>query len=176
MFKQEGGTGEFNAAMDDAQAGGGAGGEDDNLQIASAAEAMVQLSGFYGQQHDESMDVDPNYDPSDFLGNLREQKPAVPQHQQMEMGGMMMTPMSTYNQEDVKPVAAIHDDLAISDSDDEGAAGNNADLMIAQPVKMEEEAAGAIAMEPLPPQQQPMPIANISEPPKEEADDDLLWF
>lgn len=39
--------------------------EDDSKQ---AAEAMVQLSGigFYNQQ-DESLDVDPNYDPSDFL-------------------------------------------------------------------------------------------------------------
>ncbi|XP_064556532.1 transcription initiation factor TFIID subunit 1 isoform X3 [Drosophila montana] len=42
-------------------------GEDDSQQ---AAEAMVQLSGigYYAQQQqDESMDVDPNYDPSDFL-------------------------------------------------------------------------------------------------------------
>ncbi|EDW96463.1 transcription initiation factor TFIID subunit 1 isoform X1 [Drosophila yakuba] len=43
-------------------------GEDDSQQV---AEAMVQLSGVGGyyaqQQQDESMDVDPNYDPSDFL-------------------------------------------------------------------------------------------------------------
>ncbi|KAH8381371.1 hypothetical protein KR093_003697 [Drosophila rubida] len=42
-------------------------GEDDSQQ---AAEAMVQLSGlgYYAQQQqDESLDVDPNYDPSDFL-------------------------------------------------------------------------------------------------------------
>ncbi|XP_016954099.1 transcription initiation factor TFIID subunit 1 isoform X2 [Drosophila biarmipes] len=44
-------------------------GEDDSQQV---AEAMVQLSsvgaGYYAQQQqDESMDVDPNYDPSDFL-------------------------------------------------------------------------------------------------------------
>ncbi|XP_017030698.1 transcription initiation factor TFIID subunit 1 isoform X2 [Drosophila kikkawai] len=44
-------------------------GVDDSQQV---AEAMVQLSGvgagYYAQQQqDESMDVDPNYDPSDFL-------------------------------------------------------------------------------------------------------------
>jgi transcription initiation factor TFIID subunit 1 len=43
-------------------------GIDDSQQ---AAEAMVQLSGFYAQpqqqDQDESIDFDPNYDPSDFL-------------------------------------------------------------------------------------------------------------
>ncbi|KFB52614.1 AGAP003882-PA-like protein [Anopheles sinensis] len=41
--------------------------EDDSQQ---AAEAMVQLSGaqYYNATQDESMEIDPNYDPSDFLG------------------------------------------------------------------------------------------------------------
>lgn len=57
-----------------------------------AAEAMVQLSGigFYSQpaQQDESIDFDPNYDPSDFLMKKREesvdqqyQQPASQQYQ-----------------------------------------------------------------------------------------------
>ncbi|XP_035795589.1 transcription initiation factor TFIID subunit 1-like isoform X3 [Anopheles albimanus] len=42
-------------------------GEDDSQQ---AAEAMVQLSGtqYYNATQEESMEIDPNYDPSDFLG------------------------------------------------------------------------------------------------------------
>lgn len=41
--------------------------EDDSQQ---AAEAMVQLSSaqYYNSAQDESMEIDPNYDPSDFLG------------------------------------------------------------------------------------------------------------
>uniref|UniRef100_A0A2M4BTE0 Putative transcription initiation factor tfiid subunit 1 n=1 Tax=Anopheles marajoara TaxID=58244 RepID=A0A2M4BTE0_9DIPT len=41
--------------------------EDDSQQ---AAEAMVQLSGtqYYNATQEESMEIDPNYDPSDFLG------------------------------------------------------------------------------------------------------------
>ncbi|XP_015517469.2 transcription initiation factor TFIID subunit 1 [Neodiprion pinetum] len=72
--------------------------DDDSQQ---AAEAMVQLSnvGFYtGEQQmlqqEESMDVDPNYDPSDFL-----------------LAGLP-------SRED-KAVDKIQDDLAVSESDDE---------------------------------------------------------
>lgn len=72
--------------------------DDDSQQ---AAEAMVQLGnvGFYtGEQQllhqEESMDVDPNYDPSDFL-----------------LAGLP-------SRED-KTVDKIQDDLAISESDDE---------------------------------------------------------
>ncbi|KAG7211276.1 hypothetical protein KM043_010582 [Ampulex compressa] len=73
--------------------------DDDSQQ---AAEAMVQLGnvGFYmGEQQllqqDESMDVDPNYDPSDFL-----------------LAGLPAR--------DDKGENKIQDDLAVSESDDEG--------------------------------------------------------
>ncbi|XP_070491239.1 transcription initiation factor TFIID subunit 1 [Chironomus tepperi] len=55
--------------------------ENDSQQ---AAEAMIQLGYYSGQQQqDESMDFDPNYDPSDFLlsKNPSEQEP-IPQAQQ----------------------------------------------------------------------------------------------
>uniref|UniRef100_A0A182XX78 Transcription initiation factor TFIID subunit 1 n=1 Tax=Anopheles stephensi TaxID=30069 RepID=A0A182XX78_ANOST len=47
--------------------------EDDSQQ---AAEAMVQLSGaqYYNAAQDESMEIDPNYDPSDFLGMSNRQQ------------------------------------------------------------------------------------------------------
>lgn len=58
-------------------------GEDDSQQ---AAEAMVQLSGigFYTQPQDESVDLDPNYDPSDFLGGLPSSRQSQQQNQQFE--------------------------------------------------------------------------------------------
>ncbi|XP_058117748.1 transcription initiation factor TFIID subunit 1 isoform X2 [Anopheles coustani] len=48
--------------------------EDDSQQ---AAEAMVQLSGaqYYNATQDESMEIDPNYDPSDFLGMSNRRPP-----------------------------------------------------------------------------------------------------
>ncbi|XP_063240070.1 transcription initiation factor TFIID subunit 1 isoform X2 [Bacillus rossius redtenbacheri] len=78
--------------------------DDDSQQ---AAEAMVQLGnlGYYpssaaavAQQQDESMDVDPNYDPSDFLlqGLPRQRAGAG--------------------------AAAVHGDLEVSESEDEGPA------------------------------------------------------
>ncbi|KOC60123.1 Transcription initiation factor TFIID subunit 1 [Habropoda laboriosa] len=77
--------------------------DDDSQQ---AAEAMVQLGnvGFYMAdqqllQQDESMDVDPNYDPSDFL-----------------LAGLPAR--------DEKSENKIQDDLAVSESDDD--AENNA--------------------------------------------------
>ncbi|XP_026472569.1 transcription initiation factor TFIID subunit 1 [Ctenocephalides felis] len=76
--------------------------DDDSQQV---AEAMVQLGiGFYTQSQDESLDVDPNYDPSDFLAaGFCDQK-------------------KTHNRPetwiDNKPMG-IDDDLAISESDDE---------------------------------------------------------
>uniref|UniRef100_A0A182MJD6 Transcription initiation factor TFIID subunit 1 n=1 Tax=Anopheles culicifacies TaxID=139723 RepID=A0A182MJD6_9DIPT len=47
--------------------------EDDSQQ---AAEAMVQLSSaqYYNAAQDESMEIDPNYDPSDFLGMSNRQQ------------------------------------------------------------------------------------------------------
>uniref|UniRef100_A0A182VQB5 Transcription initiation factor TFIID subunit 1 n=1 Tax=Anopheles minimus TaxID=112268 RepID=A0A182VQB5_9DIPT len=47
--------------------------EDDSQQ---AAEAMVQLSGaqYYNAAQEESMEIDPNYDPSDFLGMSNRQQ------------------------------------------------------------------------------------------------------
>nr|CAD7267846.1 unnamed protein product [Timema shepardi] len=81
--------------------------DDDSQQ---AAEAMVQLGnmGYYPQaggiqqEQDESMDVDPNYDPSDFLlHGLPQQRAAA---------------ASTRDK--------IHDDLEVSESDEEGAGGH----------------------------------------------------
>ena len=60
---------------------------DDSQQ---AAEAMVQLSGmsgmqFYTQQTaDDTIDIDPNYDPSDFLGMSNRQIQIDPQLQQQQ--------------------------------------------------------------------------------------------
>lgn len=55
-------------------------GEDDSQQ---AAEAMVQLSGigFYTQSQggDDSIDIDPNYDPSDFLSMANRNIPSTSQ-------------------------------------------------------------------------------------------------
>uniref|UniRef100_A0A182TBU3 Uncharacterized protein n=1 Tax=Anopheles maculatus TaxID=74869 RepID=A0A182TBU3_9DIPT len=47
--------------------------EDDSQQ---AAEAMVQLSGaqYYNAAQDDTMEIDPNYDPSDFLGMSNRQQ------------------------------------------------------------------------------------------------------
>ncbi|XP_024082109.1 transcription initiation factor TFIID subunit 1 isoform X2 [Cimex lectularius] len=67
--------------------------DDDSQQV---AEAMVQLGNiaYYTETpQDESMDVDPNYDPSDFLGGLKRDQP----------------------REEIK----IQDDLAVSESDEE---------------------------------------------------------
>lgn len=96
-------------------------GEDESQQ---AAEAMVQLSGvgFYTQQGkyniytlninrilltiskkkkkcllDESMDVDPNYDPSDFLKLASSIKVEQPDHEQMQQQEMQQQQM--YEQE-----------------------------------------------------------------------------
>ncbi|EFN79615.1 transcription initiation factor TFIID subunit 1 [Harpegnathos saltator] len=78
--------------------------DDDSQQ---AAEAMVQLGnvGFYvGEQQllqqDESMDVDPNYDPSDFL-----------------LAGLPAREDKSENK--------IQDDLAVSESDDDAESSNN---------------------------------------------------
>ncbi|XP_049286152.1 transcription initiation factor TFIID subunit 1 isoform X2 [Anopheles funestus] len=50
--------------------------EDDSQQ---AAEAMVQLSSaqYYNAAHEESMEIDPNYDPSDFLGMSNRQQTQI---------------------------------------------------------------------------------------------------
>lgn len=55
---------------------------------------------------EESMDVDPNYDPSDFL-----------------MAGLPRAKIEDVKQEGFitpEPEVKIHDDLAVSESDDEG--------------------------------------------------------
>lgn len=154
-------------------------GEDDNQQI---AEAMVQLSGFYGgQPHDESMDVDPNYDPSDFLGNLREKKPQldinIAQYEQMNtyQAAASVAEAGTGDAEDVdrKPAAIIHDDLAISDSDEDGAGDF-------QEVKPETSVAGENTSEMMaiiPPVE--LTKAETKDPDNrddDDADNDLLWF
>lgn len=96
--------------------------DDDSQQ---AAEAMVQLGnvGFYMAdqqllQQDESMDVDPNYDPSDFL-----------------LAGLPAR--------DEKSENKIQDDLAVSESDDE--AENNVQQKQKTPQQMsqpEEDVGG----------------------------------
>lgn len=57
-------------------------GQDDN-DSQQAAEAMIQL-GYYSTQQpqDESMDFDPNYDPSDFLMKKEDQNQQQPIQQQ----------------------------------------------------------------------------------------------
>ncbi|XP_025829249.1 transcription initiation factor TFIID subunit 1 [Agrilus planipennis] len=84
------------------------GADNDSQQV---AEAMVQLGnmGYYPPNEEESLDVDPNYDPSDFL-----------------MGGLPLrkteeVKMEEPKMEEEERVAKIHDDLAVSESDDEGA-------------------------------------------------------
>ncbi|RZC33764.1 transcription initiation factor TFIID subunit 1, partial [Asbolus verrucosus] len=89
--------------------------DDDSQQ---AAEAMVQLGSMgYYQQNDgegadlvykeESMDVDPNYDPSDFLMS------GLPMHnKEIKMDATVLQPADTRMK--------IHDDLAVSESEDEG--------------------------------------------------------
>lgn len=195
--------------MDDSLAGagggGGLGGEDDNQQIASAAEAMVQLSGYYGQQTDESMDVDPNYDPSDFLGNLREPREQKPQLTDLNINiGHQYEPMNMYQgggggggeiavavtqqvdlNVDRKP-QAIHDDLAISDSDEE----DTKDLLTIKPepssflqdnninsgpmLMMMNSSQASVDQAP----QQPLSANNTETAPNndDDADNDLLWF
>ncbi|XP_030243752.1 transcription initiation factor TFIID subunit 1 isoform X5 [Drosophila navojoa] len=116
-------------------------GEDGSQQ---AAEAMVQLSGvgYYAQQQqDESMDVDPNYDPSDFLAMHKPRQnygenytaaSAFSDFMAQDDNGQYNPPEASTSsaaaaqQEDESPAAAdtnnamgIDDDLDISDSDDE---------------------------------------------------------
>ncbi|XP_022915910.2 transcription initiation factor TFIID subunit 1 [Onthophagus taurus] len=90
------------------------GADDDSQQ---AAEAMVQLGtmGYYHQTDgdgetealiykEESLDVDPNYDPSDFL------MAGLPQHRQLE-------PIKESTSDPV--YLTIKDDLAVSESDED---------------------------------------------------------
>lgn len=127
-------------------------GEGDSQQ---AAEAMVQLSGtsqqqqYFTQTAEESMEIDPNYDPSDFLGMSNRQLDSVdgggqmavvddsaqfqyqPQQdanfqqfgepQQVVIGEQQ--PQQDQQQQSsasgLPPLQSLHKDLAISDSDDE---------------------------------------------------------
>lgn len=155
---------------------------------------MVQLAGigFYTQPQDESVDIDPNYDPSDFLGlpnrsfnepqqqqqpiqqelqqqqqndfhmqpdlqmqqdfylqqqMQQQQQPQQQQHmeqqqndqQQLQMQYQQLQMMDDFNSQNV----GIHDDLAISDSDEE----NNLKMEITK-----------------------------EEPPENDNDDGGLWF
>lgn len=90
--------------------------DDDSQQ---AAEAMVQLGsmGYYQQNEgdggdlvykEESMDVDPNYDPSDFLMS------GLPMHKEedIKIDESVLQPQDS--------AMKIHDDLAVSESEDEG--------------------------------------------------------
>ena len=138
---------------------GGVGHGDDDSQ--QAAEAMVQLSGigFYTAQQtqEDTMDLDPNYDPSDFLGGLQPNRQNQLQQSQSDQQEnneeLSMQPINTSvntgepssNVDDLNQVCSIreiirentflinycyliifqeqnigiHDDLAISDSDEE---------------------------------------------------------
>ncbi|GJQ86655.1 Taf1, partial [Trypoxylus dichotomus] len=96
------------------------GADDDSQQ---AAEAMVQLGtiGYYHQNEgetseallykEESLDVDPNYDPSDFL------MAGLPKNRVFEDD--MKTPNTDIG-------LKIQDDLAVSESEDEGSHSKNA--------------------------------------------------
>lgn len=96
--------------------------DDDSQQ---AAEAMVQLGnvGFYMseqqllQQGDESMDVDPNYDPSDFL-----------------LAGLPAR--------DEKNENKIQDDLAVSESEDESETASQSKQKPSQQLPQPEEDVG----------------------------------
>lgn len=91
---------------------------------------MVQLSGigFYNQPQDESIDLDPNYDPSDFLGmtsssSLAPQRPPqLPAETQPEAPVVAVPAAAAATEEPAivsNPSVAIQDDLAISDTDEE---------------------------------------------------------
>ncbi|XP_017474029.1 PREDICTED: transcription initiation factor TFIID subunit 1 isoform X2 [Rhagoletis zephyria] len=116
--------------------------EDDSQQ---AAEAMVQLSGvgFYTQQQqDDSMDLDPNYDPSDFLnfGNRatsnnntddlqasQSQIQYTKDDEQLPDGPMSGDMPSMPQMSLIMPGndnVGIDEDLAISESDEEDGGGN----------------------------------------------------
>ncbi|XP_053671796.1 transcription initiation factor TFIID subunit 1 [Anopheles nili] len=120
--------------------------EDDSQQ---AAEAMVQLSStqyYNATQDDGSMEIDPNYDPSDFLGMSNRQpgpdvgrndiinpeagyaldqlNPATGRHEgTMEVGQQPesnVQPVEAEQPPNILPtLQSLHSDLAISDSDDE---------------------------------------------------------
>lgn len=168
--------------------------EDDNQQIASAAEAMVQLSGAYGQQsiqEESSMDVDPNYDPSDFLGNLKrepqEQKPQlgidISKYEQMNtyqgVAAEALNDMAGEREEPIeqKP-AAIHDDLAISDSDEEGGgrADGNDDMVQENEYFTPAEPLPMTAAPPEPVPEQSNSTETKDNNNDDDADNDLLWF
>ncbi|KAF2894065.1 hypothetical protein ILUMI_12106 [Ignelater luminosus] len=117
------------------------GGADDDSQ--QAAEAMVQLGtmGYYHQieqtegENDESMilkeeslDVDPNYDPSDFLMS------GLPMH---KVENMQSDDIIVNEREHVKEEMKIHDDLAVSESDDEG--GNTSIPMSTQQMQDDDD-------------------------------------
>lgn len=164
--------------------------QEDDQQIASAAEAMVQLSGGYGQQYikeEESMDVDPNYDPSDFLGNLNNREPRE-QKPQLDINIAQYEQMNTYQGEtedlpdEVKP-AAIHDDLAISDSDDEdaGGAGIEDGTSMKQELSSFDDDQQSMANQSGEQQQQqlkdePNTSTEVKENNDDDADSGLLWF
>ncbi|XP_011211666.2 transcription initiation factor TFIID subunit 1 isoform X2 [Bactrocera dorsalis] len=127
--------------------------EDDSQQ---AAEAMVQLSGvgFYTQQQqDDSMDLDPNYDPSDFLNfgnrpahnNASDDMQSTQNHMQYSKeddeaqahfqmdanmsDGAMPAEMSSMPQMPLimpsNDNVGIDEDLAISESDEEDGGGDD---------------------------------------------------
>lgn len=101
-------------------------GEDDSQQ---AAEAMVQLSGigFYTQPQDESVDLDPNYDPSDFLTLPPSQPPPLEHTMKQEQIEVTVAETLNVSMEQLQSAEevqqsqeiGIHDDLAVSDSDEE---------------------------------------------------------
>uniref|UniRef100_A0A182J0C7 Transcription initiation factor TFIID subunit 1 n=1 Tax=Anopheles atroparvus TaxID=41427 RepID=A0A182J0C7_ANOAO len=72
--------------------------EDDSQQ---AAEAMVQLSGtqYYNAAQEEAMEIDPNYDPSDFLGmsNQRLVAPATERGETVGNDGTQQQPQPEAN-------------------------------------------------------------------------------
>lgn len=90
---------------------------DDNSQ--QAAMAMVQLSGQGPPiSQDESFDSDPNYDPSDFLAmsSIKKEPMTTDITSEIDIDNDDMVPMDV---ESSSAPVGIHEDLAISDSDDE---------------------------------------------------------
>lgn len=62
---------------------------------------------------EETMDVDPNYDPSDFLMS------GLPLHKVDENAQLSQEMLPMNQQENTDAGMKIHDDLAVSESDDE---------------------------------------------------------
>ncbi|XP_055848385.1 transcription initiation factor TFIID subunit 1 isoform X1 [Episyrphus balteatus] len=180
-------------------------GEDDSQQ---AAEAMVQLSGvgFYTQQpQDDSIDLDPNYDPSDFLsmGNrlptsqtqteqplsqflpnneqqfpVEQESDQMQQMQQLRPPSLQQVPMLMPSDMPDNENVGIDEDLAISDSDED----EDSKFLMAEMANNEPSTSLPLGSMPLQPPQDEggenniLPMEVRPTEPQEENEDDGLWF